>query len=282
LLCADPSVRAPLFWQLRWPTPPPDRELAGYDPRIAKAERAIERGLRAMPELALLHAHEADGPEECQLLFDASFMNPLLPAGDSYERWWREQDLTSAYRYYERQLKLLQWRWHAEPWVLKAPFHLWHLDALSAVFPDARFVFTHRDPASVVPSASSYAAVRSRTYFERLDPLALGPKIMNDFGSMLETGLRHRAALDPARFVDVAYRDLLEDPLGVATNAREALDHPVSVAGRAAMQRYLDAHPQHKHGVHRYAAEQFGLTQAAIRERFAPYAAFCAERGIAL
>jgi hypothetical protein len=48
------------------------------------------------------------------------------------------------------------------------------------------------------------------------------------------------------------------------------------------MQRYLDAHPQHKHGVHRYGPEQFGLTPAVIRERFASYAAFCAARGIAL
>src|SRR3546814_997969 len=40
-------------------------------------------------------------------------------------------------------------------WLLKNPGHIEHLDLLFAVFPDARVIQTHRDPAKAVPSLVS-------------------------------------------------------------------------------------------------------------------------------
>lgn len=39
------------------------------------------------------------------------------------------------------------------------------------------------------------------------------------------------------------------------------------------MRATLSASPQHRHGVHRYRLTDFGLTEAAIHERFARYRA---------
>lgn len=67
-----------------------------------------------------------------------------------YITWLLHQDLTPAYRYYQQQLQLLQWRWPGTHWVLKSPHHLFFLDVLLTVFPDACVVQTHRDPATAM------------------------------------------------------------------------------------------------------------------------------------
>jgi Sulfotransferase family len=278
LLASDEIVRAPLYWQLLEPTPPPDARHRHDDPRIERARRALRRGALALPELSVLHAYDAEGPEECQFLFDPCCMNPLLPAGLDYERWWRAQDLEPTYRYYQKELQLLQWRWPGHHWVLKAPFHLWHLEALTSVFPDACFAFTHRDPAEVVPSASSYAAVRSRAYLQEVDARALGRAITESLAALMETGLFARNKLGEERFIDVPYREILRDPMGVVERIHRRFDYPLSDGAKRAMHRYLDAHPQHARGTHRYTLAQFGLDADAIRARFSAYSSrFSAE-----
>ena len=72
----------------------------------------------------------------------------------SYSDWLLDADLTSTYRYERRALKLLQWGSPTRPWRLKCPSHLLWLDHLDEVFPDARFVMTHRDPTEVMVSVA--------------------------------------------------------------------------------------------------------------------------------
>ena len=66
----------------------------------------------------------------------------LIP---SYSTWLLQCDMEPAYRYHERVLKLLQWRCPPYRWWLKSPAHMLSIDALDAVYPDARFVMTHRE-----------------------------------------------------------------------------------------------------------------------------------------
>ena len=51
-------------------------------------------------------------------------------------------------------LKLLQWKTPEKVWRLKSPTHTLFLQDYEKVFPDARFVQTHRDVAKVLPSVS--------------------------------------------------------------------------------------------------------------------------------
>ena len=76
----------------------------------------------------------------------------------SYAAWLLDTDHTSAYQYERRVLKLLQWGEPARPWRLKTPAHVLFLPYLDRVFPDARFVMTHRDPTDVMLSVSDVYA----------------------------------------------------------------------------------------------------------------------------
>ena len=70
--------------------------------------------------------------------------------------------MTPAYAQHRLALQTLQSRQPTERWILKTPNHLWHLDALLAAYPDARIIWTHRDPGPVVTSLASLANAGQR------------------------------------------------------------------------------------------------------------------------
>src|SRR5690349_23341347 len=80
----------------------------------------------------------------------------------SYSAWLSTQDWTGPYRRHRRNLQLIGLRDAGRRWVLKNPSHLFALDALLAVYPDALVVQTHRSPRAVVASVCSLNAQASQ------------------------------------------------------------------------------------------------------------------------
>ena len=78
--------------------------------------------------------------------------------------------MAPAYAQHRLALQTLQSRQPTERWILKTPNHLWHLDALLAAYPDARIIWTHRDPGPVVTSLASLANAGQRPLTRRSDP----------------------------------------------------------------------------------------------------------------
>src|SRR6516162_5665087 len=156
LLAEDPQARSLRLWESGQPCPPPST-VEPPDPRIAEtaANMAIQNEMN--PRLAALVPSAPTGPMECQELMALDFRAHYFPAFahlPSYSEWLIDADLTSTYRYERRALQLLQWGEPTRPWRLKCPSHLLWLDALDSVFPDARFVMTHRDPTDVMVSVA--------------------------------------------------------------------------------------------------------------------------------
>ena len=77
---------------------------------------------------------------------------------------------------------------------------------------------------------------------------------------------------EPAeRFFDIAYANLLTEPLATVERLYDYLDWPLSNEARNSMQRFLGANRKIKHGVHRYGLAEFGLDRAVETRRFARY-----------
>src|SRR2546422_2291535 len=124
-----------------------------------------------------MHPMGARLPQECVALTAHEFASMLFSTTHhvpSYDRWLESADLRPVYASHRRQLQYLQWRCRGERWVLKSPGHLWALDALLAVYPDARIVQTHRDPLRVVASLTSLVTLLRGLASDRVDPLAIG------------------------------------------------------------------------------------------------------------
>lgn len=276
ILDQDPANRAPLTWELMFPSPPPTTADAVTDPRIAMCQATIPEGderdvlFKAMHPMGALLSQECVvmmGESMCTALFHNQFRVP------SYQDWVDQADWAPVYDFHRRQLQHLWFRKPGDRWVLKTGAHLWGLEQLLITYPDARIVFTHRDP---VKSMTSYASLTSLVRSAGSDHVDR-EEVADDWTRRLQSKVQHaldvRLAGDypDAIFYDMFFPDFVADQFTEITKIYEALDLPMSDEGAAAMQAYIADHPKGKDGIHRYAPEEYGVDPAEVREQFASY-----------
>lgn len=213
-------------------------------------------------------------PDECQWLLANSFTSPvytLISYVPSYMRWLLEADMTPAYLAYRRALQVLLWRSPGSQLVLKCPNHMWHLDTLLAVFPDARIIQLRRDMKQVVPSLCSLARALQSVEGTPLDDATLGPLYLDWLDKGLVRMLKSGGVSKQVRFLDVSYPDLVADP--GATVERIYRELALSQRGVPIdrVQAYLSRGERGDHRLHRYRLEDFGLTEQLVTERFQHY-----------
>ena len=273
LMAQCEGIRAPRRWEMSLPSPPPTAAAYATDPRIAQVHAAEVVG--ASDDLKRRHPITADRPEQCQSLNDHAFMNwALLAVYDipSYRDWLLTADHRPSYEAHRRTLQHLQWR-HPGRWVLKYPKHVFALDALIAVYPDARLIWTHRDPVQAIPSVASLIST-FRSAAPGYDPARLG----RSWAAFEELGLRRgldmRGSLfRPEAVHDLHYRDLLRDPVAAIAGAYGHFGMDLSDGSRARVRAYLADNAKDKHGAHNYTAEDFGLSDDGLRRTFRDYVA---------
>ena len=108
----------------------------------------------------------------------------------SYREWFLDADYTPAYEAHHRTLQQLQWR-NPGRWVLKYPKHLLSLDASARRYPDAVLIWTHRDPAAVLPSAVSLTGFMRQSNTPDYDPVRFAREWVVIEELALHRGLRH-------------------------------------------------------------------------------------------
>lgn len=272
LIARDPEIRSLRLWESLDPVPPPETATEHTDPRIAATQAGLDAMDAVYPRMKALYPQTATGPTECQDLLGMAFRTTHfdgMARVPSYLDWTLEADMTPAYEYHRRVLKLLQWRCPPKRWHLKTPVHLLTLDALSAVYPDARFIWTHRDPAEVIGSVCSLISYLRAMVSDRSDPREIASRQLDLWTEALRRGLAFRARAGEERFADVHQRDLVRDGVGTVRAAYSELGKTLSDAAAEAMRRRLAEHPRGEHGTHEYDLAEFGLDRKTVRERFA-------------
>ena len=219
-------------------------------------------------------------PEEDVLLLDLAFLSTIPESTmrvPSYAAWLETVDQAPAYRWLRRALQALQWQRRPEGdrggWVLKTPHHLEWIDALDAAPPDALYVWTHRDPAEVVPSFCSMIAHGRGVFSDDVDPHEIGASWLRKGARMVDRALDSRARIGERRFLDVRYRDLMKDPVAVTRAIEERAGLPWTAEVEARLAATLAVEKQHRFGVHRYDLRDFALADADVDRAFARYRA---------
>ncbi len=275
LLAQDPNCRPLLFWETMQPSPPPDRQTRETDPRIKLAEQMVARLNRAVPSLRAIHEMNPRGPDECLGLLLNTFVTPFFRGNlPQYRRWLYaidDKELIAAYREYRQQLLLLQCRYSAGHWVLKCPSHLFGLRALLTVLPDARVVQTHRDPAKAVPSLCSLSATLDGMSYATVDLADVGQRTVEIVRQLTLRGMQARESSNGSRIIDVHYEDVVSNPIGAVRRIYGHFGYPYDDAMEDRFKAYLAANPRHKHGVHHYSLEDFGLDRPSLASVFAEY-----------
>jgi Sulfotransferase family len=266
MLSLDPQFRCLRGWEQQQPCPPPIERDEATDPRRLLA---IKHQESLSSEQQAMHIYEIDATmEDTELLGMAFHGQQMVVPVPTYRDWWREADLTETYRYHRRVVKLLGSRRPPNLWLFKAPHHKFHLEALAAAYPQARFVMTHRDPGKVVPSyASIVSAITPPAAGER-DLAALGQEVSNHLRVGLEHAIAERARVGEDRFLDVHHRDLVADARGTVRRVYEWLGLELTTQVEATIVSWQEANRVGAQGTHRYTAEQYGLTTAQIHSDY--------------
>jgi hypothetical protein len=273
LLAADPDTRSLLMWESQCPTPPPETATYASDPRIAVTD-ARNAVLRDNPDFVRMYDGTATSPTENIDLLGQHFRTQHfdgMARVASYLDWWLGCDMVPAYRHHARVLQLLQWRCARARWHLKSPPDLCHLDAFVAVYPAARIVWTHRDPATVLASVCKLISIIRIMQTDQFDAHQLGREQLAFWSEAIRRALAFRRRIGEARFADVFMHDLVARPIETIAALYTRVELPFTAAAEHAMRAWSAEHPQHKHGALPYTLAEFGLELDEVREAFRDY-----------
>jgi hypothetical protein len=156
--------------------------------------------------------------------------------------------------------------------VLKNPSHLFALDALLAVYPDALVIQTHRDPRTAIASVCSLAAHATDGWSGTFRGAVLGRDQLDLWARGLDCFTVARAGHDPAQFYDVQYETFTADPVGTAAAVYGYFGLPLTPAAEHAMRALHEASTAgDARPAHHYTLADFGLTPAGVDTRFASH-----------
>lgn len=262
------------FWQAYNPALFAGERAESTDPRIRAAERYCDWFDAESPGTKLGHSFEAHEPEEDTTLTEGSFVAVSFMGYaevPSYVAWVAEQDMRIQLRFLRDTLKYLQWQGLADRskrWLLKAPTYYGVEAELLEVFPDARFVMTHRSPLETVPSSCKLVNVFHEPFSTaRCDPCAL----LAGFETMMERHVANRAELPGLRILDVRFEDLSRSLAETVRRIYAHIDMPSGTGALDAIREWEMRHPRHGKGRFEYSLEEFGLTQRQITGALAVY-----------
>jgi Sulfotransferase family len=280
ILAQDPDSRAPITWEVMFPSPPPEAATFATDPRIAQAaallpnpetETERDRKFRAM------HPMGAQLTQECVVMMGEAMCTPLFHNQfrvPSYEDWVdSEADWAPVYAFHERQLQHLQWRNARDRWVLKTGAHMWGLEHLLRTYPDARIVFTHRDPVKSVTSYASLTSLVREAGSDDVDPFEIACDWTGRLRGVVEHALdvRDSGSYPEAIFYDMYFPNFVAEQFAEVERIYDALGLPMTDEGAARMRAFIGDNPKGKHGLHLYTPEEYGIDPEAVRRDFRFY-----------
>ncbi len=274
LLGQDPRNQVLEYWIAAAPSARPPLEQWEADPRYKDAVRGLRTMYFLDPSLKAIHLMTADGPDECRHLLQQTFTDDTFECNatiPSYSEWYASRDMRTSYARHRDVLKLIGSPDPERRWVLKYPSHMRHLGALLKAYPDACIVQTHRDPARVLPSLCSLIAGWRGIYEDRPDRHAIGSWQLGLWSETMQHAIDVRAKHDPAQFFDLHFHEVVADPVAAVGRMYAHFGFEFSDAAERGMRCWHTDNPQGKHGEHVYSAAEFGLFEAAMAERFAPY-----------
>ncbi|HUO37425.1 MAG TPA: sulfotransferase [Mycobacterium sp.] len=279
VLDQDPARRSLLHWECNVrPVPPATSETLRTDPRCLALLEQQQQFLKFVKEtnVPLPHWEDADGPTEDIGIhsqdFKALSWDTFQPTSRYADWLLDEADMTSTYEYQKLFLQVLQSK-APGVWNLKMPSHAVHIDSLLKVFPDARIIWTHRDPYKATASLCNLWMGLKRIVMneEDIDREALGRNAKKQMQAHVDRPLRARECIGDHRFFHVYYHEMMRDPIGVMRDIYDWAGDELAPDVERRMQAWLLEHPQDRFAPYAYSLEEYGMTTDELGPVFDEY-----------
>jgi hypothetical protein len=272
LMAADPANRSMLRWEAYQGGAPAVPGALKTDPRCLAELAKDEAMLKANPTIGAAHWEPADGPTECVHLLAQDFrslMLAVLTVTPTYHDWILFTNMASAFEHRKRVLQILQ-STNGGRWVLKMPSDALFIRQLFKTFPDAKVIWTHRDPYAAFASSINMRG-KSRLifnkdsgldYMRRFFPLQLAMHVARPLEVSEER---------PQDIYHLYYDDMLADPLAQMKKVYAWLGDDWTDATQSGMESWLQENPQGRYGVHSYSLAEWGFTKQDLVPYFSDY-----------
>jgi hypothetical protein len=271
LILQDPNTIAPRLFQLVYPYA---SQASPWKTALRKRWVSLQLALFRMiaPELNALHPVAVDAPEECtditaqvfqSLRFDAMYRVP------SYNSWLERRGFLDAYRFHRRFLQHLDAQLPGRRWILKSPDHLFALEDVRKVYPDARLVLVHRDPVRVLASVARLTEVLRRPFTRSIDRVGIGREVSASWidGAQRMSGLSSSGDA----VLHLHYRQIVSDPLDSIRAVYRHCGLALTGEAESRMRSWLRTTANVSRPWRHYKLAEFGLDPHLLRERFARY-----------
>jgi hypothetical protein len=274
LLDCDPRWRSLLNWEAVDSVPPPTTATLRSDPRCVARKQIQEKILASVP-FAMPHWEWADGPTECIFVqahdFKALSWEARVASRD-YADYLLDCDMSSAYDYQKKVMRVLQSQAPGR-WALKMPSHALHFRWALEAFPDARFIWTHRNPYRALASLGTTISAGHRFALGHVDTEFIRDVYPHQIAEHANRPMRLRRSLPQDRVLDVYCREFLDDPLAGMRAIYAWIGEELADEVEQRMRAWLEADDARQAARPGYALEDFGWSEASVTHHFEEYLA---------
>jgi hypothetical protein len=273
LLAADPGRRSPLTWEIDDPVPPATTDTLKTDPRALARLEQERKMLEAMPEMGKYYRSSAIYPNEDVFIMAGDFKTLMIESKGrlpAYKDFIFSCDMTSSYAYHKKFLQVLQDK-APGVWNLKKPSHALFLETLFATYPDARVIWTHRDPYAAAASLCSIISLSHKRHMGKVDTEWLAQDYPWQAAEHANRIMDFRDKYGEDKIIDVHYDAMLDDPLGTMKTLYQTLGDEWTGEAEQAISGWLADNAQDKFGKHEYKLAQYGLSKEQLDPLFERY-----------
>jgi hypothetical protein len=276
LMAADPRFQGLQTWLLDAPMPRPPIENWQDYPEFRKSVALLAEQYATAPQQRAVHYMAAEEVHECCMLLRQSFLSNIWSCGwaaPSYDAWWQCQNEAAAYGHYYRCVQLIGMNDPGRRWLLKNPGHIENLDLLFAIFPDAKVIQTHRDPAKAIPSLVSLLMLLHNVMGEGPADLRAAIMLQREVAKWAKAVRKAQevSARHPGHVLDIVHAEFHRQPMQVLERIYDFIGMDIPDGTRTKFALRIEEKPELQHGVHRYAIADYGMTEEQVREPFSDY-----------
>jgi hypothetical protein len=136
--------------------------------------------------------------------------------------------------------------------LLKNPHNTGRVKELLELFPDAKFIFIHRDPYTVFRSTKKlYNRMISSQMLQHCSQGEIEKCILNDNAKILQKYLRERELIPKGQLIEIGFDKLENSPLETMESIYNKLELGGLERAEPAMKAYLDSVKQYKRNIYR-------------------------------
>lgn len=264
------------LWQTLQPATPHGK---GKDHRRRAADMAVFSVHSILPLFPRMHEMQTDDPHEeltvCALCYRSFFFEGAFQV-PRYRAWYGENSHEKGYEYLKQTLQILQST--AAPtlgnktadarWILKSPQHVDQLETILKVFPDAKIILTHRDPAQSVLSMITMMLYASRQVYKPTRLKEEARAWLDRLEQMLRRSQEQAERIPDRSILHIHFDEFMAHPQDIIQQVVDFADVEIDPLSSSALAAYLASHVRDRYGKVEYHFEDIGLHEEEVKERF--------------